>query len=167
MTAKTLLRPRFVFLAALLAALLASAVWAVSLARATPPSGLTATPLGAGNLPQPVQINLNGGMGPGIAVAQLMTTKYVLEPGGTFGWHQHGGPVWVVVAAGTVTLYDGDDPACQAHAHTAPVALLDEGTHTHVARNEGDVNVEIYATFMLPEGGQARVDAAAPSQCPF
>jgi len=170
MIAKNVLRPRYVFVAALLAALLASAVWTVRSVQATPPSGLTATPLASGNLPAPVRLALKSGQ-PGhpvtASVSQIMMVKYTVEPGGTFGWHQHGGPVWAIVASGTLTLYDGDDPACRPHVHAAPSSLLDEGTHTHIARNEGSVPVEVYATFMLPAGGQPRIDVPAPGHCPF
>ena len=44
------------------------------------------------------------------------TDVYVVEnkiaPGGTFGWHSHPGPSIVVVKAGELTLYRGDDPTC-------------------------------------------------------
>src|SRR6476646_5389782 len=33
-------------------------------------------------------------------------------PLGTTGWHTHPGPSLIIVTAGTVTVYDGDDRSC-------------------------------------------------------
>jgi quercetin dioxygenase-like cupin family protein len=170
MFANKLPRFRSIILVVYVAALLVSAGWVVKTATATPPSGLTATPLAAGALPEPIRLKLRddrSGFGAGTSVSQIVMVKFTLESGGTFGWHQHGGPVWAIVAAGMLTLYDGDDLACQPHVYAAGSSLLDEGTHTHIARNEGSVPVEIYATFMLPAGGQPRIDVPTPGNCPF
>ena len=75
------------------------------------------------------------------------------RPGGTFGWHQHGGPVWVVVAQGTLTLYAGDE-GCAATTVSAGGAFLDPGDHTHSAVNLGDQAVIVYATFRPRRVGQ-------------
>ena len=40
----------------------------------------------------------------------VMTTT--IAPGGSTGWHSHPGPAFIVVTSGTITLYDGNDPAC-------------------------------------------------------
>jgi hypothetical protein len=40
-------------------------------------------------------------------------------PGGTAGWHSHPGPSLILVVAGTVTNYLGDDPNCTPHTYTA------------------------------------------------
>lgn len=49
----------------------------------------------------------------GTDVSKVTVMKYAAEPGASFGWHQHGGPVWAVVTAGALTLYHGDDPSCR------------------------------------------------------
>ena len=41
------------------------------------------------------------------------------QPGGNTGWHTHPGPSFVIVTQGSVTVYDGDDPACTPHVYTA------------------------------------------------
>jgi quercetin dioxygenase-like cupin family protein len=164
------IRLRLISVVTLLAVALASAVWAVGTVTATPPSGLTAEPLAAGDLKQPVRLKLkddHGGFGPGINVTRITTVKYTLEPGGTFGWHQHGGPVWAVIASGTLSLYRGDDPTCTADVYPAGTSFLDPGDHTHIARNNGDVPMVVYATFMMPEGGLLRIDVDDPGNCPF
>jgi hypothetical protein len=135
---------------------------------ATPPSGLTGEPIASGILPEAVRAKFKtgeGGFTDGTNVNDILLVKYTLEPGGTFGWHQHAGPVWAIITSGTLSIYDGDDSTCTPHFYGAGNALLDEGTHTHLGVNETNEPVEIYATFMLPEGGVTRVDAEDPGIC--
>lgn len=140
-------------------------------AQATPSSGVTPRVIATGALPDTVRTKLkaeaDGGFGAGTPVADLAVVEFTVAPGGYFGWHVHGGPVWVVVEQGTLTLYDGDDPSCTGAPYPEGSALLDSGNHVHNARNEGSEPVVIYATFMLPEGGALRVDAPNPGLCPF
>jgi quercetin dioxygenase-like cupin family protein len=146
----------------------------VGQAWATPSRDVVGEPLAPGSLLEPVRVKFKddfGGFGDGTAVAQISVIKYTVQPGGYFGWHTHGGPVWVVVAAGTLTLYDGDDATCSAHSHPAGSAFLDPGGgHVHNARNEGTVPVVVYATFLLPAGAPLRIDVPAspnPGVCGF
>jgi hypothetical protein len=107
-----------------------------------------------------------GGFGDGLAVSNVAIVKNIVQPGGYFGWHQHGGPSWIVVTQGTLTFYDGDDPTCTGHAVSAGSAFLDSGDHTHNARNETTQVVENYVVRMLPTGGTARIDMPNPGNCP-
>ena len=68
---------------------------------------------------------LHNRFGPGVDVKRIQMARFELAPGGTFGWHQHGGPVWVVVAQGTLTLYAGDE-GCAATTVSAGGAFLDQ-----------------------------------------
>ena len=43
----------------------------------------------------------------------------VWQPGGSTGWHTHPGHSLIIVTAGTVTAYEGDDPDCTPHVYTA------------------------------------------------
>ena len=43
---------------------------------------------------------------------QVIVQEVTVDPGAQTGWHSHHGPVVVVVAAGTMTLYQADDPSC-------------------------------------------------------
>ena len=135
---------------------------------ATPPSGLTGEPIASGILPEVIRAKFKaseGGFTDGTGVKNIVLVKFTLEPGGTFGWHQHSGPVWAIIASGTLSIYDGDDSTCTPHFYEAGSALLDEGTHTYLGINETNEPVEIYATFMLPEGGAPRLDAEDPGLC--
>jgi quercetin dioxygenase-like cupin family protein len=139
-------------------------------ASATPGQGVSAEPVAFGSLPEPIRAKLKDdhhGFGDGTAVAQISVIKFTIAPGGFFGWHRHGGPVWVVIAAGELTLYDSDDTTCTGQVHKPGSAFLDSGNHVHNARNEGVNPVVVYGTFMLPAGGAVRVDAEDPKVCAF
>lgn len=99
---------------------------------------------------------------------EVRVQRVTVEPGGHTGWHSHEGPVVVAVSAGTVTLYDGDDPACEPRTFPTGTAFVDPGHgHVHIARNEGTTEVELWATYFMPAGGNPRVDAPAPGNCAF
>jgi quercetin dioxygenase-like cupin family protein len=160
---------RLALLAGVALALLLTSSFIAGTAMATPGNGVAGTPVASGTLPEPVRVKLKdeGGFGDGTLASNITTIKYTVQPGGYFGWHQHGGPVWAVIAAGTLTLYDGDDSICTGQAYPAGSAFLDSGNHTHNARNETNQVVEVVATFMLPAGAPVRVDQPNPGVCPF
>ena len=137
-------------------------------AAATPPIGLTGVPVASGVLPEVIRAKFKAGENgftDGTDVKNIVMVKFTLDPGGTFGWHRHGGPVWAIVTSGTLTIYSGDDPNCTPQVYGVGSAFLDPGDHTHVGKNETGDPVEVYATFMLPEGGQTRIDAPDPGLC--
>jgi hypothetical protein len=92
----------------------------------------------------------------------------VWQPGGTTGWHTHLGHTLIIVTAGTVTHYDGDDPSCTPHVYTAGMTFVDEGgSHVHIVRNEGDVEADAIAFRLIPAGQPGRIDEPDPGNCPF
>lgn len=142
-------------------------------ATATPPSGLTATtfPLG-----QFGSIHLKTTAQPGPRID--LTTKgdsdvYVVAntfvPRGASGWHTHPGPSLITVQSGTITAYEGSDPACTPHVYTAGQRFVDPGgTHVHLLRNEGPVDAVTVAVQFIPAGVPRRTDVSpAPGNCPF
>jgi quercetin dioxygenase-like cupin family protein len=140
------------------------------LAGATPASGVSGTVLANSTVPNPIRTRLDVGsedMNTDLEVRNVQIAKFTTEPGGQFGWHQHSGPIWVVITSGTLNLYSGDDPDCRPTAFAAGAAFLDPGNHTHIARNESSEPVELYAIYMLPEGGAPRLDVEAPGNCSF
>ncbi|HET9832352.1 MAG TPA: cupin domain-containing protein [Vicinamibacterales bacterium] len=98
-------------------------------------------------------------------MADVVAVRFSIEPGGYFGWHRHGGPVWVVVNQGTLTLHDPDEPNC-TKTYGPGSAFFEVGDHVHNALNEGDVDVVVVGTFLLPDGAPPRIDAADPGVCP-
>ena len=99
--------------------------------------------------------------------AQVIVQNVTVEPGAQTGWHSHHGPVVVVVAAGTMTLYQADDPSCSGETFTVGEAFVDPGQgNTHNARNEGTDGVSLYATYFdVPVGLGPAIPAANPSTC--
>lgn len=138
---------------------------------ATSGAGVVPQVIALGDLPAPIRARFKAdeleGFGNGTVAEQIVLVKFTVAPGGYFGWHQHGGPVWVTVMEGALTLYDSDDASCTGTVHEPGSAFLDPGDHVHNARNESGQTVVVYATFMLPAGGLLRVDAPDPMVCPF
>jgi quercetin dioxygenase-like cupin family protein len=101
---------------------------------------------------------------------ETVVQRVVLSPQGHTGWHSHPGPVIVLVKAGTLTFYSGDDPACGSRTYTAGQSFIDSGQgHVHIARNESaTADLELWAVYLdVPPGGAFRDDVPAPGNCAF
>lgn len=153
---------------------LAAAVFALGLGvgvvvAAQPPRPV-ATTIASGNLPAPAHavVVVEGAVGPVAArvadVAEVRVVKFELVPGGAFPWHQHPGPVWVVVTKGALTFYSA---GCEASVYPVGSTFFDPGNLTHTARNEGSEPVEVIATFMFPAnaGPAPSIPQPAPATC--
>lgn len=99
--------------------------------------------------------------------ADVIVQNVTIEPGAQTGWHSHHGPVIVVVAAGTMTLYQADDPTCTGETYTVGDAFVDPGQgNVHNARNEGSVGVQLLATFVdVPIGAAPAIPGTNPGTC--
>ena len=168
--------------------LVVSAVAAVALAVtafATPGSGvLSATVFARTSFQDPVDIKFKITQEKGdkkdghgrqeiirvLDTREMVVQQIVLSPGGQTGWHSHPGPVIVLVKAGALTLYAGDDPECGARTYTAGQSFIDSGQgHVHYARNESaSADTDLWAVYFdVPPGGAFRIDAPAPGNCSF
>jgi quercetin dioxygenase-like cupin family protein len=156
-------------LAAVALTIVLGALFLVRPTWATPGWGVTPEPVAAGQMPEVVRAKFKdeGGFERGFDVSRVEMIKYTVVPGGYFGWHQHGGPVMGAIAAGELTFYDGDDPSCTGTVYSAGSGFFETGDHTHIARNEGTVDVVVYTAYMLPQGAAVRVDMPNPGVCPF
>jgi quercetin dioxygenase-like cupin family protein len=162
------LNKRNITILSLVGLVLLSLLLLTGTATATQSDGVSSVLVARGILPEVVRakfMNGEGGFTNGTEVADVRLVRFSVVPGGTFGWHRHGGPVWAIVTSGTLTIYSGDDPSCTPQLYGAGSAFLDPGDHTHIGTNETSDPVEIYATFMLPEGGEPRLDAPDPGVC--
>src|SRR5262245_14250663 len=127
---------KLLMITASLAVLLSSVVW-VGTSKATPGSGVTVQLLASGSLSEPVNVKVKDSSKTKMDITQIQTYKITIPPGAYTGWHQHGGPHMIVVASGTLTYYNGDDPTCSGVQYSAGSSILDAGFHTHFVRNEG------------------------------
>jgi quercetin dioxygenase-like cupin family protein len=147
---------------ALLTVGLASVVTAVTVvpALATPPSGLTNTPLARGTNTSNGTIPLQGGTD--IAMAQI-----TVDPGGSSGWHSHPGGAIVVVKQGTLTTYQSVGSQCEATAYSAGQAFIERPGEVDQVVNTGTIPYVLYVTFpRVPQGVSARTDEPDPGTCP-
>jgi quercetin dioxygenase-like cupin family protein len=137
---------------------------------ATPPSGVKPTVFGVGGFGR---IDTKGEIG--AWSARMMTTRatdiHVLSnriaPGGSFGWHSHPGPSFVIIKSGTATVYLGADPSCRPHRFRAGSGFVDRGLQVHVVRNEGTVDLVTVVVSFVPKGATRRIDKPKPGNCPF
>ncbi|HKP15227.1 MAG TPA: cupin domain-containing protein [Gemmatimonadaceae bacterium] len=82
-------------------------------------------------------------------------------------WHKHPGPVFIIVAEGTMTFYESDDPTCTPEVKTKGQGFLDKGEHAHMARNESGAPAQTVVTYLVPQGAALRIDQPRPGNCPF
>ena len=167
MSAKIMWSPNKLAIFALsVTVLLASAMFPVTRVGATPGSGVTGETITSGTLLEQVPAKFRTETGTVHAdVSKITIVKYTIVPGGVFGWHEHGGPLWATIVSGSLTFYHGDDPSCTGVVYPAGSTFMDPGNHTHNARNEGTENLVVYVVFMLPEGGAPRIDVSDPGNC--
>jgi uncharacterized cupin superfamily protein len=152
-------------------------------ALATPSSGFAATTLAMGRFGEIdvfnnfVSPNAQQEQHHGKAWVSLQKTKglsdlyvqsNVWQPGGSSGWHTHPGHSLIIVTAGTVTAYEGDDPNCKPAVYTQGMGVVDPGgDHVHILRNEGSVEARTITVQLIPADAVRRVDAENPGNCPF
>jgi len=97
--------------------------------------------------------------------ARLVSQDITIQPGGHTGWHSHPGPVFVTIAAGTLTLFDAAEP-CSRLVYASGTSFVDPGGgHVHIARNLGDTAVSLKVLYMVPAGVPIRIDAIRPRRC--
>jgi uncharacterized RmlC-like cupin family protein len=100
--------------------------------------------------------------------SDLYVQSNVWQPGGSTGWHTHPGHSLIIVTAGTVTAYEGNDPECKPAVYTQGMGFVDPGgDHVHILRNEGTNVASTIAVQLIPADAMRRIDAADPGNCPF
>jgi quercetin dioxygenase-like cupin family protein len=100
--------------------------------------------------------------------SDLYVQSNVWDLGGSTGWHTHPGHSLIIVTAGTVTAYEGNDPDCKPHVYTKGMTFVDPGgDHVHIIRNQGNTPAQTIAVQLVPAGAARRIDAADPGNCHF
>ena len=116
------------------------------------PSGVHIVPLSKGTLASSVHAKAAGIEITTNGRKDILVTEITVDPGGSFGWHSHPGPVLVAVGKGTLTVYDATKHGCQRSIVSAGDAFIEDGHHVHLARNDGSAPVELNATFLARPG---------------
>ena len=159
-------RTRVVVAFAAVAALVATALLVVP-ALATPPSGVTVTPLAP--VGQFNEIKENAKTGDWRAkiktkgVSDLHVNEVTIQPGGTLGWHYHPGPSFVIVKSGTASFYMGNDPTCTPHVIPTGGTLFEPANMVHIVRNEGIV--PLVNVVVIPTSGPRLISVPSPGNC--
>jgi len=161
-----------------LAAIIAAASSVTVAALLTPSSGVSSVILARASFADQTDIKFKiKGLGQEVInvnnAGDTVMQKIVIAPGGHTGWHSHPGPVVVLISAGAMSFYDGEDATCPARTYSTGQAFVDSGQgHVHIARNEGSVPLELYVTYFdvtpgAPAPGAFRIDAPNPGYCSF
>jgi quercetin dioxygenase-like cupin family protein len=95
----------------------------------------------------------------------VVMQSITIDPGSATGWHTHPGLETAIIKSGTLTLFDSGNPSCAAQTFTAGQVF--PGTeHPHLARNLGNVPIEIVSTYYnVPAGGPVASPAPEPANC--
>lgn len=101
-------------------------------------------------------------------LSDVYVQNNVWAPGGRTGWHSHPGHSLIIVTAGTVTAYEGNDPDCKPTVYTTGMGFVDPGgDRVHNIRNEGSVEAHTITVQLLPADATRRIDVQSPGNCPF
>ena len=160
------------------AGMMVTALFHARPAMATPPDKFISTTIAKGQFAEFQAINQfippanQGNIWLSRQKTKGLSDGYVLnnvwQPGGTTGWHTHLSHTLIIVTAGAVTQYQGDDPTCTPTVYTAGMSFVDEGgVHVHIVRNEGNVDAQVIAVRLIPAGQPGRIDAPDPGNCHF
>jgi len=82
-----------------------------------------------------------------------------IAPGGDTGWHSHPGIVFVLVQAGTLTMYHDDFTTT---VYPAGAGFVESPGDVHDAVNEGATDLELAVLLLVPKGAPQRIDEPAP-----
>ena len=101
---------------------------------------------------------------------EIAAQRIVIQPGGTLGWHSHPGPTVVTILRGTMSFYHAEH--CTMEIEYAPgQSFSNMPDEIHMARNEGEVELVVYASYFVPAGTPPvalRIDQPSPGpECPL
>lgn len=163
------MKKRIILLAAVAVVALATFV---AVTEASPAVGVTATPIARGTYqPFNVRSDPHGAIADFRAhstdAVDVVVQRHDYAPGGSTGWHQHPGPIFITVTQGTLTFYEYNDPTCSPHVYTAGQGFVDTGDG-HIGRNETNQPASDVTVAIAPVGGAFRTELPAPDPyCSF
>ena len=148
---------------------------AVSTALGTGASGVTAETARGPLVDRPLDVNWHFGPGSKVKLQtqgpmEQAIQRIVATPGATFGWHSHPGPTIVTVLSGTLSFYHAEECTHRIN-YTAGQSFSNLPDEIHLARNEGSVDLVVYASYFVPLRTPAialRIDQPSPGpECPL
>ncbi|MFE4328331.1 cupin domain-containing protein [Streptomyces sp. NPDC056831] len=121
---------------------------------ATPGSGVSGTVVAKGTSVGKLKVKTPNGR------TDVTFRTITVEPGGSTGWHTHGGQLVAVVKSGTLTRTLDD---CSVEVTPAGSSFIEPSgsAHRHIGRNLGTEPVVLWVTYLLPEGSALSDDADA------
>ena len=146
-------------------------------ALATPGSGITITPIVTGHFGT-LQINTEGDKTDkwGMVLktlddSDIGSSRVVVEPQGSGGWHSHPAPNFLTVVRGTIEWVDSS--LCTVRILHAGDSLVEPAYRAHNARNPAPtggevaeiIDVRIKPTSVV--GPAFRIDEPVPNNCNF
>jgi quercetin dioxygenase-like cupin family protein len=163
-------RRTFLLVAAVAVLLIASS----GIALGTPVQMATAETARGPLVDRPLDINMHFAPGTWAKLStkgpiEVAYQRITIAPGGTLGWHSHPGPTVVTVLIGELSFYHAE--ACTERIGYAAGQSFSNLPHEiHLARNEGSVDVVVYASYYLPLTSPVtplRTDQPSPgADCP-
>ena len=105
---------------------------------------VTAVDLAAGTQDEGVDVEVAG-------PTQVAMREITLKPGAGTGEHCHYGQLIAVVAEGELTHYADIYPG-GVHVYEEGDSIIEGAGYRHEGRNEGDENVVLWVTYVIPEG---------------
>jgi quercetin dioxygenase-like cupin family protein len=132
---------------------------------ATPPQGLTTTPIvGPVVMDEILTVHQTpdwGAMAKTRGESDVYVTHLRIAPGGHGGWHSHPGPSFITVKSGTATFYDECDDF-EPSTYAAGNGFVEDAECVHLLANEGNVDLEVIVVQIVPHGAPRRIDEPAP-----
>ncbi|MFD4183242.1 cupin domain-containing protein [Rhodococcus sp. NPDC058514] len=129
-------------------------------AQATQPTGVTAETLAELELNPILLPPPPPGHPPVADEVEGTLRRIVIAPGGSTGWHHHGGHVQGLVAAGTLTRVLAD---CTRSVTPAGSWVTEDPGGDHVGLNLGTEPVVLLVTYVMPDDEPFSRDA--PARC--
>jgi quercetin dioxygenase-like cupin family protein len=143
-------------------------------ALATTPSGFTAETARGPLVDRPLDVNWRFGPENKMKLqtqgaVEIAAQRVVVAPGGTLGWHSHPGPTLVTILSGTMSFYHAEHCTMEIEYRQGQ-SFSNLPDEIHMARNEGSVDLVIYASYFVPAQTPAvalRIDQPSPGPgCP-
>src|SRR5262249_11212961 len=125
----------------------------IGIAWATPPQGLTSTPLvGPVVLDEIHSVHEtpdHGVMIKSRGLYDVYVTHLRIGPGGHGGWHSHPGPSIIAVRSGIATFYDECNDF-MPQVYPAGTGFVEDAECVHLLANEGNVDLEVVVMQIVP-----------------